>query len=317
MRVVFVTNYLTTINQPYRKLCELHKDIPIDILLTMSNPIESHIAGQRFKQDQPMVKWITYFGDLFPRKENKTNLLISLEKMSAIEASIVQSADHILVTDELFSHFNSNYQISDKLTSLPYTLKTDILELPIKPVRKVGRVFVCMGSVNKKSRNPGFMLQVLSKVLAPDDRLHLFVQGDCNKIIDRFVSSSAGRILAHGIVPQQQLVDAMCSADYLVNIGNAIKTSTPSKVYELISYRKPVIDFYYQGFEEDAWNGYPEYCRVMIGSELSESIKKLNAFLDRQHEVINIATMKSTYSRHLPEHSEQIMLYAFGLTKAT
>lgn len=311
-RLLTIDNYWWYKKKAYRKLCELHKNSPIDILLTMSNPIESHMAGQLFKQDHPTVRWITYFGDLFPRKENRTNFRISLEQMRAIEASIVQNADHILVTDELLFHFANKYKIGTKLASLPYILKTDILQRPTVPVRKKGRVFICMGSVNKKSRNPEFMLQVLSKILASDDRLHLFVQGDCDVLINRYVAASEGTIVSHGIVPQQELIDAMHSADYLVSIGNAIKISTPSKVFELISYRKPVIDFYYQGVQEEAWTGYPEYCAIQIGGELSKSMEKIDAFINRTTGNVDLNVLKTVYHRHLPENAAQIVEYAFG-----
>ena len=42
------------------KLEELNKEKPIDVIISVSNPVCTHIAAQRFVERHPNIKWITY-----------------------------------------------------------------------------------------------------------------------------------------------------------------------------------------------------------------------------------------------------------------
>lgn len=53
--------------------------------------------------------------------------------------------------------------------------------------------------------------------------------------------SEQGRVRLLGCVPAAQAQAAMCHADYLVNLGNAIDNQLPSKIFTYFSTGKPVI----------------------------------------------------------------------------
>jgi glycosyltransferase involved in cell wall biosynthesis len=108
---------------------------------------------------------------------------------------------------------------------------------------------VYAGTLYKRIRNPEYLLRLIANLNNEDIVLHLFVQGDCMEIINRYVRGSNGRIVVHGMVSKNEMQSIMQQANILVNLGNSIYEQKPSKLYEYASTGKPIVNVHYQGIE--------------------------------------------------------------------
>jgi len=70
--------------------------------------------------------------------------------------------------------------------------------------------------------------------------LHLYYTG-CNNIVSKYVDMET--IIVHPIVSQSEMKEIYASADILIGVGNAVKDFLPSKTFEYIATRKPIVYF--------------------------------------------------------------------------
>lgn len=105
-----------------------------------------------------------------------------------------------------------------------------------------------------KIRNPEFFLSVISKV--KDVSLDLFVRkGECEQIINRYAKDNIHR---EYFVDKAKYIDMLkYGYDVLVNIGNVSTLQAPSKMLELLSTGKPIINFYFT--EDTQFNMIEKY----------------------------------------------------------
>ncbi len=95
-----LSNWMKQVNN---QLLQLHKQKPIDIVLTSSAPIESHLSVFSFLETQPTVKWIADCRDelsLNPHlNESAKKLNRSVEDYINKRASILTTVSHPIVAD--------------------------------------------------------------------------------------------------------------------------------------------------------------------------------------------------------------------------
>ena len=134
---------------------------------------------------------------------------------------------------------------------------------------------VYAGALNKEIRNPEYALSVLRNVSRID--LYLYQAGDCNDIIDRYASS---HIKVNGLLQRDQYVDLICNkADILVNIGNNSKLQAPSKLLELLSTGKPILNFYY--YKDSQYEMIEKYpLGLNVGRDDECVVRKIQDFCD-------------------------------------
>jgi glycosyltransferase involved in cell wall biosynthesis len=95
-----LSNWMSQVN---KQLLQLHKQKPIDIVLTSSAPIESHLSVFSFLETRPTIKWIADCRDelsLNPHlKKSAIRLNRSVENYINKRASILTTVSHPIVTD--------------------------------------------------------------------------------------------------------------------------------------------------------------------------------------------------------------------------
>ena len=98
------------------------------------------------------------------------------------------------------------------------------------------------GYLYHKIRNPKLMMEVFC--LIPEINFNMNVAGDriCRKYLaGRFPSN----IKINGLVSREKYLELLTFNDVFVNLSNTIRLQAPSKLLELISTGKPVINFYH------------------------------------------------------------------------
>ena len=274
----------------YRKkakqlLDNLNRDEKISIIVSLCLPLEAHLAALDFKKNNPDCKWVCYWADLFATQRNCKNIFCDLRNLISIEYEINQLADIVLTTEEIFEVFRlRDYQLNNKVKRIPYCLKESILELDWEYKRVDNRKLqlVCMGAFYKDLRNPSYMLESVSLAANSTNlNLNLYTQGQCQEIVDVFVEKSHGTIKHFGVVPFDILKQVMINSDILVNIENNTTEYRPSKLFELMSYRKPIINFRY--FDtESVLGAYPMKLEInMNNTSVESAATMIRAFCEK------------------------------------
>ena len=230
-----------------KKLDALYEERRFDLLISVSDPITTAFACRQFKENHPEVKWITYFTDPFTFQPSKYRYVFFKEirkKRNYInEKSIYDTADINLFTEELYYMVISEFsQPINKTYKIKYILSKIDVHLDYKCNNKSSKIkLIYAGMLFIDKRNPCFMLSVISRI--EEVMLDMFIPySNCDSIISKYLSSSIKR---HMSVSREHY-NWMISEEYdiLVNIGNNFSLQIPSKLYELLSTGKPILNFY-------------------------------------------------------------------------
>lgn len=267
----------------YKKLEELNSNKKIDTIISINAPIEAHIAADKFKLSHSEVKWISYWVDLFASKNYKLNLFITMNQMKKLEERLISHSDFVLTTEEIFNVFAKRipHSLQYKIKAIPYTLRDHIIEKDYyKEIDDSGSVhFACIGSFYRKIRNPEYMLKLFASAYNDKYFLHLYTRGECQDIVDKYVSQGRGKIKYHGIVGAEELQTVLSQTHVLINIENTLEECNPSKLLELVSYRKPILDFCYNEQPNPILSKYPLCLRIKNSDDLETVMCELDTFL--------------------------------------
>lgn len=265
-------------NRYLKKLKEINKDRKIDVIISVSMPVCSHLASLQFKQEHPEVKWFTYNTDPFTFYDTSYRNVIwkkrRKQKNFQTELLYYTSADINILTEELYESAINDFHIDKhKLLCFPYVLKEISLHNSIQNRDNQTVTVLYAGSLNTVIRNPEFALSVLTKV--PNIIVHLYQAGDCDSILSKYASYN---LKINGLVDRMKYLQLLDSeADILLNIGNNSKLQAPSKMLELLSTGKPIINFYFeQDNQYEMIEKYP--IGINIGRDDIDPVAKLSEF---------------------------------------
>lgn len=302
-------------NKAYRVLNQLNADKKIDAVLSVSAPVEAHFAARRFKKKNPHIHWCSYWGDLFSGKNFKQNIFVSQKCMEEIENKLIQVSDYVLATEEVYEVYRKRNLKIQGMNYVPYILNEELLQHKHEHVeRNDGKViFTCMGSLNKMMRNPTYMLDVFSNL--PDNYILNLYTGGCEKMVQEYAKKKPNNIRVHGRVPYLMLVDNMMKSDVLINIGNAFASSVPSKVMELMSCRKPILDFFYPGQRMDLLDHYPVVLRVEMGEGVEAATSRIKEFANSVQGIsVDYQTITKLFSKNMEQNACIIVNQALAVT---
>lgn len=268
------------LNAFYKELERIQETKNIDVIISVVNPICSTFSALKFKKKYPNVKWITYFTDPFTFHPVVYTGVIFKNFRKKInfkwEKEIYDTANYNLFTEELYKMALHDFnQPPSKTICFKYILdrivSTDVLP---KTCHSDRCTLVYAGNVYMHRRNPKIALSVLSKV--EFIRLDLYVPyGKCDSIISEYLSDNIRR---YPSVDRSKYNNIICNEyDILVNIGNNFNLQIPSKMLELLSTGRPIINFYqmkdshYEMIEK-----YP--LGINIGPDDPDSLERVTSF---------------------------------------
>lgn len=254
----------------------------IDIIISVSLPFYSHVAALYYKRCHPDVRWITFTTD--PFAYNEVNTIVAYKKREAIalEQKVYDTCDHCITTEELYSNLRDDYRIkASKILRLPYLLTEKASEDKTKgKIERDGYVNVLYaGYLYYKIRNPKLMMETFRYI--PSVKFNLYVAGDrfCRKYLK---GQFPENYKINGLVPRTKYLEHLAANDVLVNLSNTILLQAPSKLLELISTGKPVINFYYHkdtGYR--IIEKYPLGINISCSMNPREIAKELTAFIEQ------------------------------------
>lgn len=282
----FVDDYVTKWEEDasYKALNDINKAQKVDVIVSLSGAItHAHFAAKRFKESHPNVRWITFFTDPITfQSANYYPSFFNIEKMRKKryikELSIYNSADYnILLEDLYYDALNKFHQPKEKTICFKYVL--DDIRKSILPTNNnndigIGCRMVYAGALYKVIRNPQYMLSVISQI--DDVHLDMFVRyTECIDIVKKYLSY---HINLYPEANTQRYKEMICyEYDVLVNIGNNCKNQSPSKMLELLSSGRPILNFYY--YKDSQYEMIEKYpLGLNVGRDDNDAVGKVRDF---------------------------------------
>ena len=235
----------------YKKANMLVQHYNVKNLISVSLPFTGHLVGYFIKKKNLKTTWVVDIIDpsFFPDLSCTNTFLLYSKLNRSVEKRVFRNAQTVSVlTKSIQKRYSKLYPESrHKIAVNPNLLnyERDTNSSLFQENKKIRLVFV--GTLNRKIRNPDYLLQIFEMLLQTKigEKLELHFFGSVNYCIDRFVSYQKlvrKSILLHGPVSREKAIQAMYSADILINIGNTNPYQEPSKVIEYASTGKPIIN---------------------------------------------------------------------------
>lgn len=279
----------------------INRETKIDVIISVSLPFYSHVAACEYKRRHPEVRWITFTTD--PFAYNEANPVVGYKKSRAIatEQRIYDSCDYCIVTEELYPNLTDDFKISpSKILKLPFLLTNQLSEDCSGQDTKVVNVLYA-GYLYYKIRNPKLMMDSFSHL--DNVNFNLLVAGDrhCRKYL---AGEFPSHIHINGLVPRDEYMEILKWNDVFVNLSNTIRLQAPSKLLELISTGKPVVNFYHHkdtGY--NIINRYPLGINISYEMAVDEIVEQLKFFISQNaRKRIEYSEICELFSEYLLEN---------------
>lgn len=290
-----------------RKAIKLQKKIGYDMVISVYTPIESLIAGYNLKKKYPEIKYVAYFLDslsggygpkIFSNKTIKKRGL-------RIEDKIFSIADKIVLmksSKSFYEKFQGKYLSKMYFLDIPMLMKQEV-NISNKTCQNNVYKLLYVGSINIKIRNPYTLINMLSVLDRKDISCEFIGTIDCMWMFEDLKKKMGERLIFSSFIPHGELKRKFDEADFLLNIGNSITTMVPSKIFEYMSYGKPIISIY-DIIEEPSkkyLESYPESLLLFGKNKAEENVKLLSEFIEQNHEIVSFETIKSIFKLNLPQ----------------
>ena len=244
---------------------KLYKKYKFDLVFAEHNGFDTLYAGHKLKQYAgDNITFIAALWDPFTGSKLAKYLpqKYAERRMEKSEAKILNNADCVIAM-----HSSKPYHMQHS-SKKPWFSKYRFLDIPgiVEPVIKdlpdnytnpdminllyAGHIFV-------PDRDPSFLIDCIDQVKWPKPVNLIFLcAGKGKEVLEEKKKTFHGTIMNCGYVDQDELHQIMNNVDGFLNIGSYNPGMVPSKIFEYMSYGKPVISTYVD--ESDASKEYLE-----------------------------------------------------------
>jgi hypothetical protein len=249
-------------------LYKIDNQYGIDIIIVFSAPHDEVFACIEYHKKNG-TDVIVYQMDKF--SDSKTLYACGYDRTRKkpnnmkLEAYALSECRNLFILPSLHAHFKEDIfkEYSDKIvvTEHPLVKIENIYTKSSDRYRGSKARIVYAGAFYRNLREPNYLLEMLYRNMdiLSDIVLDIYSFGNCQTIISEYQKKIPEILCDHGRVSSAEITDVLASADILLTVGNNSHDDVPSKVFEYISYRKPIVHLYY--LDGDAYikylTGYP------------------------------------------------------------
>lgn len=115
---------------------------------------------------------------------------------------------------------------------------------------------------------------------------------------------SMGSVMLIGAVPHEQVPAYIRSSDVLLNFGNNIAEMVPSKIFEYMSYGKPILSISPNASDPSIayLQNYPNACIIIESEDQQKNAQSVCLFLEESiGRVIPFSSLKETFYQNTPD----------------
>lgn len=268
------------------KLCDSKEKI--DVIIPICFPFEGLIAAYQFKKNNNTISMIPYLFDPFTDNEtlHRFSWLKKLryKRHEKLEKEIYKYSDKIIIINHILKSpiFMQNNTFNNKLVVTEHP----VLMNPKQSINNDGKSNVVnltyTGALYSNIRRPTYFMEMLKLINSKIGfQMNMYSFGDCEGILNGYQKDFNDKLVLHGKVPFADAQLAINNADILISIGNTIKNQTPSKIFEYISFGKPIVHIYSHNEDivVDTLKKYPlSLCIKQDKNNINENSSRLLMF---------------------------------------
>lgn len=278
-----------------------------DVVIGAYTQIDAIIASHEAKKGNPRLHFIAWYLDSFtgghgPRIFDAEEIERRGKRWNR---QLLENADAV-VAMESSRRFHDEHCRDE-----PWYDKLHFLDLPLLDIKETfdlqptavsskTKTIVYAGTFPEGIRSPEFFINVLG--LIPDESLRVLFVGDETNHTLIEACAKDGRIEMRGRVSHEEASRLLASADYLLTLGNRLANMTPSKIFEYMAFRKPIIATYPIDSEPSLsyLERYGDALMLDERGDLSAAAAQLVGFLDADHEPISFDELKARFWNNTP-----------------
>lgn len=296
-----------------RILCQKNH---FDIVIAEHHGYNTLMTGCYLKKAFQTMKFVAMLWDPVKGQIQTVKLpkAYTEKRINAQENILAVCADRIISTLSMKSYYDIHGDVAQNkriYLDIPGVIapddevQTDYLAL-LKP-RYINIVY--SGIIGAPQRDPIKFLEILN-MQKEVDRINLifFCKGVSSLEQERWRKVFKGEICIHDYIPLQELHTVYRHADYLLNVSDINANMTPSKIFEYMSYGKPIISTYTT--DGDAakryLDEYPEACVIDQKEDILSNVLKLEKFLSYVHVPVSFEMVRNLFPMNT---SEQFVEY--------
>lgn len=273
----------------------------IDLIISFSSPFIAHITAKDFSFYHNLP-WIAITIDPLYHSRQFSN-----RKMDLYEKAIYEAADFNLFTEDLIqTKINKYFRNEIHYAEFHYEIKDNTSKNEISSSKRINLLY--QGTFYKKIREPHYMLKVLSG-LPKDFHTNIYSQGKYVQTVKKY-TKKYGNMKYNPFVSKDEISKVLKQSNIFINISNSIADFTPSKLYEYMSYGKPIINFYKNGRYSKILSSYPYALQINEDTtNIDDSIKQVIEFcLVCGNKNANYETLQKFFPKNTPEYNEKVIL---------
>lgn len=296
-------HYFTNVSRIYSKE-------RFDLIFSEHHCLTTLITGCKLKSMYPRVKHIASFWD--PLKgEKQTSYLPSwfvnrridaietyVANNTTIEVSMAIMRDYFKKENDVAFNHRVFLDIPTLLIPEP-EVQTEYLGL----LRDNAINIVYSGVLATKQRNPLPIIRLLNQCRDVESINLVFFSKGAEAALTAAIKEFKGTIIRHDYIPIRELHTIYRHADYLLNISHTNPNMVPSKLFEYISYGKPIISAFVTNGDaaQKCITRYPEGISIDLKNEEKDNVALLDEFLDKKHNKVLFDTVKESFKENTPE----------------
>lgn len=299
--LVLVFKYTLEVNKSYK--LEKYESI-VGVYLHL----EEVLAAILIKKIHPNIKLVVYTLDAMSGRNTPQIFgFKSILRKSIIrwEKFVFDNADKICVMESHKLYYSQsrydNIRNKIKYMDIPLLKLNIINSHSVKQEQK--RIIVYTGFLSEVTADPTYFLIILNYI----KNVEFHIYGTRSKEIEKKLMDSGllnRCVFLHGRKKHEDIIEIQKRANLLVNFGSSNDCMVPSKIFEYIATKKPIISFY--KIENDA--SYP-YIRKYPNSlliredisELDKNIQLIEKFIFfKNYEVISDEVLMKNFYNNTP-----------------
>lgn len=300
----------------YKIAVKCHEEYEYDCIVPVYTQIDSLIVGFLLKKKYLDIKVIPYFIDSLSAGPTPRLLTEKMKIKKGInwEKILLKNMDGIVYMKSSEQH-HRKYSACEK-----YFAKVEFLDIPmfktkkrendtsrelLHSLKKSKIEITYVGSMPLSIRNPKYAFEVLSEIKGIELEINIVGASEsCDIVSLKNVCTKSLKVNWIERVTHEKALKYIEEADILLNIGNNVSGMVPSKIFEYISYTKPILSFAPILKEPSIpyLLKYPAACIIFENDSFCANVRKVQDFIDNTPECkFTNDELKQLYYLNTPE----------------
>ena len=296
----------------------LHKQNNYDIVISEYHGHDSLYAGSALKKMFPDICFIAILWDPFSGKQLAPYLSRRYAEkcIDKCEKRILGHADHIIAMESSRSYHERHsvektYYDKFSFMDIPGLVKPETLKTSHTFIRDGMINIVYAGILSIPNRDPEYIISALNQTKQAEMIHMIFLCTGAGKDkLYTLQNSFSGSITISGYIPRDELSALYCGADCFLNLGGPNAFMVPSKIFEYLSYGKPIISTY--TIDDDSSKSYLEKYPLALCIDQrkppEEAAKQIDEFIAATlHKSVSYEEVEKLFWKNTPKAYKELL----------